>query len=418
MTSINLKNIAILTSIVMVACGISANFLVYQSLSQGADSVVFSIIGVSFDILKLIIIIFCGVLWSRGHALMSLIAGLFWLCLTAISSFSAFGFTSASIQAVEEKKAAASEQVNRKREQLDQTTQQINALASVAALNIPVLKMEHATLEQQLIAARTKLSKCPPKYFVNCQDPANAKIDSLTTQIRPLSAKIGQHERYSGLLEYKKVLDTEYNTLLNGGGAVAAVSPIFSIPANVLKIDAVKIKFYFLSISALILELGSSFLVLVITTVFNSHKRAQNGNIYDSHATASNAPINTPMGTPMQEQQNIKKPFTSNTLQHTEGAQFNAVLDWNTGIKQTTKRTPKQERKIKGKAQDTGTQGANAARYKRIKNAVLNERVKPTLNGVKTAAQCANETAQNYLAAMHKEGLLSRSDKGLYTLIN
>jgi len=402
----------------MVACGISANFLVYQSLSQGADSVVFSIIGVSFDILKLIIIIFCGVLWSRGHALMSLIAGLFWLCLTAISSFSAFGFTSASIQAVEEKKAAASEQVNRKREQLDQTTQQINALASVAALNIPVLKMEHAALEQQLIAERTTLSECPKNYKQNCIKPSRKRIAELSAQARPLATKIAQHERYSGLLEHKKALDSEYNALLSGGGVAAAVSPIFSIPANVLKIDAVKIKFYFLSISALILELGSSFLVLVITTVFNSHKRAQSGNIYDSHATASNAPINTPMGTPMQEQQNAKKPFTHNNLSHTEGAQFNAVLDWNTGIKQTAKRTPKQERKIKGKAQDTGTKGANAARYKRIKNAVLNERVKPTLNGVKTAAQCANETAQNYLAAMHKEGLLIRSDKGLYTLIN
>ena len=212
-SSTNLKNIAILTSIVMVACGISANFLVYQSLSQGADSIVFSIIGVSFDILKLIIIVFCGILWAKGHALMSFVAGIFWLCLTAISTFSAFGFTSASIQAVEEKKAAASEQVNRKREQLDQVTQQINALAGVAGLNIATLKMQHSELGQQLIAERETLAACPPNYKTHCIKPAQKRIAALLAQIQPLTGKIEQFERYNGLLEHKKILDAEYNAL-------------------------------------------------------------------------------------------------------------------------------------------------------------------------------------------------------------
>lgn len=425
MKSINLKNAAIIVSTTLVIVSMMANFFVYQSLSSGVDSFVFAIIGISFDSLKLVIIIMAGILWARGHAWMAVIAGLFFICLSLVSVFSAFGFSANSIEKVETAKAAASEQVNRKREQLDQTTEQINALANVAAYNIATLKMSYAELEEKKATEQITLSTCPPNYKTNCIKPAQKRIDALSTQIQPLAVKIQQYERYNGLLVHKKELDSEYSALLSSGGIAAAVSPIFSIPAKVLKIDPIKIKFYFLSLSSLILELGSSFLVLCTAVIFSTKPTLSSAN------TAQQEHNITPTDLPKQENQQgngdlLKKPFTSITPT-TEAMLFNKPVTWHTTalslpvqesqqLKQKPVKPAAQGAKNNGVKYDSGVTGDNASRYKRIKKAVSLGKVKPSIPQIKEKAACNAEIAKQYLQAMFNDGILKRLENGQYRL--
>ena len=417
MTSINLKNIAILTACALILASVSANYVVYQSLSSGMDSIVFSIIGIAFDALKLIIIIFAGILWKRGNAVLSLIAFVFFLVLTLISGFVAFGFSAQSVQKIEAAKAATSELVTRKQQQLDMVNEQINGLAATAAFDIAGLKSNASTLSSQISKQYDVIAACPKGWNTKCINPATLKLEKLQTQASVINGKIANHARYMGLIEQQKVLQTDYDALISGGNNLSVISPIFAIPAAVFNVSAIKVKALFLMVSAIVLELGSSFLTLIITIVFTKPK------VPTAHA--QQAQNITPEAMPEKASKlgaiEGKKPYISN-LPTIQAMPFNTLnnsaLSWSNTENTLPKKAKVKGKKAKGKMSDTGTTGVNSSRYERLKKLILSKQVKPSIPAIKTAVNCNNEVAINYLAAMKKENLLTQLKNNQYRLIN
>jgi hypothetical protein len=69
-----------------------------------------------------------------------------------------------------------------------------------------------------------------------------------------------------------------------------------------------------------------------------------------------------------------------------------------------------------GDSADTGTQAGKATRYAEVRQQVIAGKVRPSKPAIKKAAQCGQPTAEKYLEAMAKEGIIQKLPNGRYAL--
>ena len=79
--------------------------------------------------------------------------------------------------------------------------------------------------------------------------------------------------------------------------------------------------------------------------------------------------------------------------------------------------SPVARKKVSRIVQDTQTSGEATARYERLKEQVRAGELRPSVRSLVAQGSMQNQTAQKYLKAMAKEGIISRNGKGYELMI-
>lgn len=280
-----LSGITLIIGICICAISILCNWLLYQSFAH-EDSELFrytySSLGALFDFAKFSLAIIIGILWYRFHAFISaFICSFFWLCLTAISLFSAFGFLSVVNQEFESNNVKESMLYKSASNSLETTQAKLDSMANYSNVTA------QTEIEAKLQAVRTKLSEyfqsdaknmkgsnagtilsrvndCTGSgYYVKIYCP---KVQEYKSQIAELSSELSKYTQFETLTNsITQKMESIGNMSLNSISSNQFMHPLFTGMSSVFGESAETMKYRFLICSAFILELLSSWLLVVFS---------------------------------------------------------------------------------------------------------------------------------------------------------
>jgi len=182
-----------------IVLGLFLNFQLYTSLAPSGETVYkgsYALVGLLLDLSKVTLLILGVLLLGNGKYNFGLICLAFYVILSGISFSAGWGFSLIVAERYESEQAKSSFEYANYQNQLETANNSKAKYAAYASLDIDGINAELASLKQSLANEQQKLSKCPDRYFKNCIDPANARINAIHAQIEPLQGQLSAYQNY------------------------------------------------------------------------------------------------------------------------------------------------------------------------------------------------------------------------------
>jgi len=243
----------------MLICSLSivTATILYNSFGYTfVEKSIYSAFGFTLAITGIILLTASGFLAQKGNLLLSFICFVGWLIAIGFAITSHIGFM-ASAQLHSQQNSEQSQANKQRAAEIDT---QIQANASVLAIDAVKLRNDLAVKQSELDDARNTLAGCPKNYVSVCIRPGQAKVASVQKQIAQIESQLNEVAKIEGL-----------RNLRNGLSGSNTVTSLDAMPVHVLfqmlghyfGVKAQEIMSWFLLISACFLEfLGSFFLLL------------------------------------------------------------------------------------------------------------------------------------------------------------
>jgi hypothetical protein len=269
----SIQKVFLVVGTLLLLIAMFANVNLYVSLASTlVDKATWALMGLLFDVLKIMSLIVCGVLFTfYNRPFAALLAFLFWLVLTGVSLFSLFGYTSLVTQESERQAALNSMGYKSAQSSLENSETRLAAMAGVAAIDAGALQAKFDALTQRKASVEAELAACPRNYITKCLNPANAKLEAIQRELAPIATQLGQVHEYRGLQAAKAGAIESTRTALAGGASEDVLHPMFVNGAIVLndlfhfKCNGNQLKIWFLALSAVLCELLASYALFLVS---------------------------------------------------------------------------------------------------------------------------------------------------------
>lgn len=262
-----------------------ANVNLYVSLASTlVDKATWALMGLLFDVIKILSLIVGGVLFSvYNRPFAALLAFVFWAILTLLSLSTLFGYTSKVTQ--ESERVAAVESMTYKSAQAtaESSSKRLESLASYATIDVASVTKMRDDLAKAKADAESTLAACPRNYITNCIRPAKAKIAQIDAALAPLEKELTGYREYQGALSQKNGAIDASKAALIGGASAETLHPMFTNGATLARdmfhfsCNGNQLKIWFLALSAVLCELLASYALYLVSIFGGRNLHSVNG---------------------------------------------------------------------------------------------------------------------------------------------
>ncbi|HIE00262.1 MAG TPA: hypothetical protein EYP59_08240 [Thiotrichaceae bacterium] len=273
-----------LVAVGLVVMGILCNIIFYSEFGQGFSSLVYAIIGLLFDLSKVIIIgLFVIFLADFEKNLAEVtICIMTWFVLSLLSFGAAYGFLSQVNEKYEATRLKESNIYARHEAAVQTAQNKLDSLSQYAAIEIQALESQKKTLENSIGQWETKKAACPKNWFSKCINPAQSQFDSFQNKLSPLTTQLNGHTAYLSAIQHKESAVNALSQL--DTGAINTYHPLFVNLGNVTHQEAGSVKGLFILLTSFVVELLASVLFYLKARLQN---QAQPYRVYTQPQTSA-----------------------------------------------------------------------------------------------------------------------------------
>lgn len=242
----------------LIIMSVICNVLFYKDFG-----VAYGIFGMLLDLSKIAVIIAFVIFSGDIQRNIVEVTGclIAWVILTIISLGAAYGFLAQINENFEQKRLKSSRIYESHQQAVATAQQRVDSLSQYASLDTS-LSGTIATLKGNVSTWEAKKSACPARWFTKCINPAQAKIDHFTEQLRVAQAKLDGYQSYQSALENKDTAMRAFAAL--DVSSTDAIHALFRDLGAAIGVAPIVVKSSFIILTAIMTELLGSFFMFLM----------------------------------------------------------------------------------------------------------------------------------------------------------